>query len=218
MTQAKRIRKEPGRSEKKGNKTEDHIKKFLEMRDKLIEDGVDLEALNGSYQGKKARKTFIPEEEAETLDVAEKIHQPYTQSSERIGFSTPTRGKKITAKGEKEILKPDGSAESIIETTELIAACGKKLSSKEEIAGFCDVCGKGECSEHVRYCVGYKDFPCNKLLCIKDTRYFTEEDGTRQPCCPDHYNVRLYRQKSVPDFEPEPEKKPKKPEEGQDGG
>lgn len=218
MTQAKRIRKEPGRSEKKGNKTEDHIKKFLEMRDKLIEDGVDLEALNGSYQGKKARKTFIPEEEAEDLDVAEKIHRQTTGSKETTVFVIPSMGKKIITTGQKDILKPDGSAESITETTALIAACGKKLSSKEEIAGFCDVCGKGECSEHVRYCVGYKDFPCNKLLCIKDTRYFTEEDGTRQPCCPEHYNVRLYRQKSVPDFETEPEKLPKKADKGEDRG
>jgi hypothetical protein len=183
-------------------------KKYETLHKRIKRAGINAEQ---EYQRFKAEKRFMPEEESDALEVAEEIYRPSDESRVKTVFVTPKKGEEIVDRRERQVIGPDGSVETEIETTDLVAACGKKLSSKNEIAGFCDVCGKAECSEHVRYCSGY-DLPCNKLLCIKDTFYFTEEDGTEKPYCAEHYNLKFYYQKSVPDSGSKSEKKPKKPE------
>jgi len=184
-------------------------KNYKTLQERIKRAGVNAEK---EYQKFKAEKKLMPKEESDLLDVAEEIYQQPTEVREVTVPITPKKGEEIVDRRERQVIGPDGSVETVIEIAILIAACGKKLSSKDEIAGFCDVCDKAECSEHIKYCAGYKDLPCNKLLCFKDTFYFTEEDGTRQPYCVEHYNMKIYYQKSVPDFDSKSEKKPKKPE------
>lgn len=184
-------------------------KNYKTLQERIRRAGVNVEK---KYQKFKVEKKFMPKEESEALGVAEEIFQRPTEGREVTVFVTPKKGEEIVDKREKQVIGPDGSVETVTEIASLIAACGKKLSSKDEIAGFCDVCEKAECSEHIKYCAGYKDLPCNKLLCIKHTYYFTDEDGTVKPYCAEHYNMKFYYQKSAPDFDSKSEKKPKKPE------
>jgi hypothetical protein len=174
--------------------------------------GVSVES---RYQRFKAEKRSMPEEESEALDVAEDIHQEPTKESRRTSFVTAKKDEEIIDKEEIQNIRPDGSAEVITKRTTYVAACGKKIS-QDEVAGFCGICKEAVCPEHVKYCIGYGGFPCHKLLCVKHTFYFPDEDGTMQPCCLEHYEMKVYFQENPPDFDSKPEKKPKDTEKDKD--
>lgn len=194
----------------KGKEIDDsELEKYETLQKRVNRAGVNVEK---KYQKFKAEKKFMPKEESEALDVAEEIYQRPTEIREVTVPVTPKRGEEILDKREKQVIGPDGSVETVIEIPILIAACGKKLSSKDEIAGFCDVCEKAECSEHINRCAGFGNIPCNKLLCFKHAINFTDEDGIDKFYCLEHYNMQFYYQKSVPDFDSKSEKKLKKPE------
>lgn len=189
------------------------LKKYETLRKKVERAGINAER---RYQRFKAEKKSLPKEEGEALDVAEDTLQEPAIRQTKTSFVTPKEDEELTDESEEDHFGLDGAVTSVKKTTIIIAACGKRLSSKDEIAGFCAVCKKAVCSEHIRYCAGYDNIPCGKLLCKKHTYPFIDEDGTEQPCCADHYNMRVYLKKNILDSDSELGKKPKKPEKESD--
>jgi hypothetical protein len=189
------------------------LKKYETLRKRVERAGVDAER---RYQRFKAERRSLPEEKSRALDAAEDIFRGSDTTKATTGFVTPKEDEELTDESEEQYISPDGEAISVKKTTVIVAACGKRLSSKGEIAGFCAECKKAVCLEHIKYCAGYDNMPCGKLLCKKHTHNFTEEDGTEQPCCADHYNMRIYLQKNFLESDSEPRKKPKKPEKESD--
>ena len=159
----------------------------------------------------------MPKEESEALDVAEEIYQEPTTERQVSSFVTARRGEEIVNKEETQTVREDGSVVVISRKTIHVAACGKKLSSQDEIAGLCAVCNQAVCSEHAKYCVGYGGFPCNKLLCAKHTFYFPDENGAMLPCCLEHYEMKMYLQEDILAFDSEPEKKSKESKKSKEG-
>ena len=172
-------------------------------------------SVESRYQRFKAEKRSMPKEESEALYVAEDIHQEPTEEKKVTVYRTAKKGEEIVDKVEIQNIRPDGSVEVITKRAIYLAACGKKIS-KEEIAGFCDICGEAVCPEHAKHCVGYGGFPCNKLLCAKHTFSLPDEDGTEQPYCFEHHEMKICLQENPPVFDPKPEKKPKDAEKDKD--
>lgn len=189
------------------------LKKYETLRKRVERASIDAEK---KYQKFKAERNSLPKEESEALDVADNIYRDSDVMKKMTGFVTPKQDEELTDESQEDNVDGNGVATSVKKTAVIIAACGKRLSSKDEIAGFCAECKKAVCSEHIRYCAGYDNMPCGKLLCKKHTHNFTEEDGTEQPCCADHYNMRIYLQKNFLESDSEPRKKPKKPEKESD--
>jgi hypothetical protein len=189
------------------------LKKYETLQKRIRRKDIDVEK---KYQKFKAERKSLPKEEGEALDVAEDTLQEPTVRETKTSFVTPKQDEELTDESEEDHFSPDGAVTSVKKTTIIIAGCGKRLSSKDEIAGFCAECKKAVCSEHIRYCAGYDNIPCGKLLCKKHTYPFIDEDGTEQPCCADHYNMRVYLKKNLLDSDSEPGKKPKKPEKESD--
>ncbi len=183
------------------------LKQYETLRKRVERAGIGAEK---KYQKFKAERNSLPKEESKALDVADNIYQDSDVMKKMTGFVTPKQDEELTDESQEDNVDGNGVATSVKKTAIIIAACGKRLSSKDEIAGFCAECKKAVCSEHIRECAGYNDMPCGKILCSKHTYYFTEEDGTRQPCCADHYSMRVYLQKNFLDSDSEPGKKPKK--------
>lgn len=182
------------------------LEKYETLRKRVERAGVDIEK---KYQRFKAERRSLPEKESISLDDAEDIYQEPTQNEEVTIFKTVKRGEEIVTKRETQTIRSGGAVVARTVITIPVAACGKKLSSQEQIAGFCTVCDEAVCSEHATYCTGFKDFPCDKLLCRKDTIYFTDAEGERKPFCHTHYNMKYYYQESVPENDSKREKKPK---------
>jgi len=198
----------------KGEEVDDsELEKYETLQKRVNRAGIDAEK---KYQKFKAERNSLPKEKSEVLDDAEDILQEPAVRKIKTGFATAKEDEEITDESEEDYVTSTGALTSVKKTTIIIAACGKRLSSKDEIAGFCAECKKAVCSEHIRYCAGYDNMPCGKLLCKKHTYNFTEEDGTEQPCCADHYNMRVYLKKNFLDSDSEPRKKPKKPEKESD--
>ena len=211
----------------KGEVSEDLIKQYFRLRYKIESDlskiddsdyercktlqkqieraGVSVES---RYRRFKAERMSTPEEESEALEVAEDIYQEPTEEKKVTVYRTAKKGEEIVTKSETQIITQGGNVIAQTTITIPVAACGKRITQKE-IGGFCDICEEAVCSEHVNYCVSYGDFPCHKLLCPKHTFYFTEHDGTRQPCCSEHYEMKVYYQENILDFDSKPEKKSK---------
>jgi hypothetical protein len=189
------------------------LKKYEALQKRMRRKDIDVEK---KYQKFKAERKSLPKEKSKALDDAEDIYQEDTENEEVTVFKTVKRGEEIVTKRETQSIRISGAVVVRAVITIPVAACGKRLSSQEQIAGFCAVCDEAVCSEHIRYCAGYNDTPCGKLLCKKHTHNFTEEDGTEQPCCADHYNMRIHLQKNFLESDSEPRKKPKKPEKKSD--
>jgi hypothetical protein len=181
-------------------------KRCKALHRQLTESGVDAES---RYQRFKAERKSLPKEQADALDVAEDIYQEPTENEEVTVYKPVKRGEEIVTKRETQTIRSGGAVVARTVITIPVAACGKRLSSQEQIAGFCAVCDEAVCSEHATYCTGFNDFPCGKLLCRKDTIYFTDAEGERKPFCNDHYNMKYYRQASIPESDSKREKKPK---------
>ncbi len=219
----------------KGEVSEDLIEQYFRLRYKIESDlskigdsdyercrtlqkqieraGVNVES---RYRRFKAERMSTPEEESETLDVAEDMLQEPAETEEKTIYHHIKKGEEIVTKRERQIIGRGGGAKITIIITVPVAACGKKLSSHDEIAGFCAVCQEAACSEHAKHCVGYEGFPCNKLLCGNHTIYFTEQDGTEQPCCLDHYEMKIWLEKNPPLFDSKPGRKRKGSEKDED--
>jgi len=219
----------------KAEVSEDLIKQYFRLRYKIESDfsktddsdyercrtlqkqveraGVNVES---KYQRFKTEKRFMPQEESEASDVAEEIYQEPGETEEKTIYHHIKKGEEIVTKRETQIIGRGGGAKITTIITIPVAACGKNLSSKDEIAGFCAVCQEAVCSEHAKHCVGYEGFPCNKLLCANHTLYFTEQDGTKEPCCLDHYAMKECFKENPPLFDSKPEKKPKDTKESKD--
>jgi len=131
---------------------------------------------------------FRTDEEIEALRDAEHFHQEPVVEETRVVFKTVMQGQEMATERKEQRLEKDGSATNITTTIVPVAACGKKIS-ENEIAGFCGVCGKAVCSEHVQSCPGYQGIPCNKLLCPGDANYLQEIDGTSKAYCAEHYDM-----------------------------
>lgn len=136
-------------------------------------------------------REFLPEEQREALDTAEEIYQEPTEKKKSTKFRTPRKDDEFIEERESDQFYADGSATSVSEETIAIAACGKKLSSKDEIVGFCSVCDQAVCSDHEEYCVGYGSSRCGKLLCPDHVHIFTDNVDSF-PCCDHHFKVRTY--------------------------
>jgi len=158
------------------------------------------------------QKGFATREEREAIDIAEEIYQEPSSFKEETVFETVKKGKGITTKQETQIIGKGGNATAVTTTTIPVAACGRRINSEADIAGFCSVCGEAVCQEHAQYCKGYGSSLCQKLLCPKHVLHFTDEDGESQPCCIDHYNMRVYYRENIP----EPRQKKKTGKEGKE--
>lgn len=186
---------------------ESEYRRFKRLESNIESAGYDVDQL---YKKFIAERRSMPAEESEALDVAEEIFQEPTKSSKKTAFKSPKKDEEFTSESEEQAIGPDGDVNSIVKEIKPVAACGKKLSSKDEIAGFCDECNKAVCSEHIKHCVGHANYPCQKLLCPKHTFYFPDQDGNRQPCCEKHYTMKFFLQENPLDAEPISKDKPKK--------
>jgi hypothetical protein len=152
-------------------------------------------------------KMLYSEREQKAYEDAKEIYRPTTATRKTTTTTTPKRGKPFDEESEEREVEDDGSGTSTTKTSILVAACGKRIT-KEEIVGYCDVCEEAVCPEHNYRCQGYEENPCNKPLCAKHVYFFEEEDGTKIPCCPEHYKMRYFYQKK-PFFGMKPKKKEK---------
>ena len=154
----------------------------------------------------------LPDMPADDVESAmEDIYREAGQKIKRVEYHTVKKGEGIKVKVERQEITRGGAA--VIEEITIVpvAACGKKLRSQEDIAGFCAVCEEGVCHEHAKFCAGYGGFPCNKLLCGKHAISYTDENGGEVfPVCAEHYSMRAAFQKNAPAFEPREKKKGKK--------
>lgn len=167
---------------------DDRYEQFKRLENNIRSAGQNVNKL---YEEFLAGREFLPEEEREALDIAEEIFQEPTEKRKSTKFMTPTKGEDFVEERESDHIYADGSATSVSEETIAIAACGKKLSSKDEIVGFCSVCDKAICSDHEEYCVGYGTSRCGKLLC-PDHVYIFQTNSESHPCCDHHYKTRMY--------------------------
>jgi hypothetical protein len=133
---------------------------------------------------------FRTEEEMDAFGDAGAFFQEPVVESERTVFQTVMRGQEIETKRKEHRVSKDGSAQAVTTTNIPVAACGKRID-EHGIAGFCDICDKAVCSEHVQYCQGFETIPCHKLLCPKHA-IFMQEGGERKAYCTEHYNMHYY--------------------------
>ena len=139
-----------------------------------------------------------PEDDA--LDVSEDMLQDRGVESKRMVFRVVMRGEEIETKVERQEITEHGALRVVKIITVPVAACGRKLKSYEDIAGFCSVCDQAECSEHAKYCEGFEGSPCQELLCGKHVLYAKNENGEKVPCCPKHYEMRFYFERNPKAF------------------
>jgi len=183
---------------------------FKQLENNIKSKGYDVDQL---YDDFLAEREFIPEDDQEYLDDAEDIYEGEDEIKEEVRHVVVQQGVPFVKEREVDRTNPDGTVERIKEISVPVAACGRKLSSEADVAGFCSVCGKGVCSDHVEYCSGYGSSRCKKLLCPDHTYYFTDYDDTSYPCCEQHYYMRENFQEA-PAFKFPSNNKPVIPEDG----